>query len=36
MKIKPDNQLGQGEIKHYFKQYEKAGLINWDTKDKVK
>jgi len=37
MIIKPDNFSGQGDIKQFFKQYEKAGLINnWDDNDKVK
>jgi len=26
--IKPDNFSGQGDINHFFKQYEKVGLIN--------
>jgi len=35
--IKPDYFSGQGDVKHFFKQYEKAGLINsWDDCDKVK
>jgi len=37
MIIKPDSFSGQEDIKHFFKQYEKAGLINnWDNNDKVK
>lgn len=37
MIIKPDYFSGQGDVKHFFKQYEKAGLINsWDDSDKVK
>ncbi|XP_060860978.1 pre-mRNA-splicing factor CWC22 homolog [Metopolophium dirhodum] len=37
MIIKPEYFSGQEDIKHFFKQYEKAGLINnWDDNDKVK
>lgn len=36
MIIKPDSFSGQGDIKLFFKQYEKAALINnWDNNDKI-
>ncbi|KAE9521465.1 hypothetical protein AGLY_018139 [Aphis glycines] len=37
MVIKPDSFSGQGDIKLFFKQYEKAAEVNnWDNKEKIK
>lgn len=37
MVIKPDSFSGQGDIKFFFKQYEKAAEVNnWDDKEKIK
>jgi len=34
--IKPENFSGQGDIKTFIKQYEKAAEINnWEVKDKI-
>lgn len=37
MVIKPDSFSGKGDIKFFFKQYEKAAEVNnWDDKEKIK
>lgn len=37
MVIKPDSFSGKGDIKNFFKQYEKAAEVNnWDDKEKIK
>lgn len=37
MVIKPDNFSGEGDIKSFFKQYERAAEVNnWEDKEKIK
>jgi len=37
MLVKPDKFSGEGDVKHFLKQYEKAATINnWDDNEKVK